>query len=833
LPSTQSQAAAIASGESPGAAIRELPYADVAVDVPTEGRDDLFTYSIPLDMEVELGHLVRVPFGPRTVHGVVVRLTADLRVDYTKPLLGLVRPEPLLTPVQMELARWVSEYYRTTLFDAMAPMLPPGFRARTQTTLRLLSDTPPPDTELTPAQGRLLAYLRRRRGAVRLAPLVRQIGSWVPRAVQGLAQAGLLEERWEWEGPRVGPQVRDYLELSSSPAEALEWVERWEKRAPRRAALLRRLAEPAAPPYMASVARREYGAGAVTGLVTQRLARLEPRRVERSPLKNRTDGPPESPLAPTEAQAEALAQVRAALDDPAQQPRTMLLHGVTGSGKTEVYLQALAHCIAQGKRGIVLVPEHSLAPQTMDRFSARFPGQVAVLHSGLTAGQQFDQWWRVWQGAYSVVVGSRSGIFAPQRDLGLVILDEEHEWTYKQHDATPRYHAREVALKLAGLTGAVVLLGSATPDIVSFHNARQARYLRLDLPSRIDAAGNPTPLADVQIVDMRQELKQGNRSVFSRLLQEGLERCLSNGRQAILFLNRRGAASVVQCRSCGFVLRCWRCASPYTYHGTEGLICHHCNRRRSAPSSCPQCHGLHIRYLGLGTQRLVEEAERSLPGARVLRWDRDTARHGRAHEELLARFAAGEADVLVGTQMIAKGLHLPSVTLVGVVLADIGLNVPDYRAAERTFQVICQVAGRAGRASELGRVVVQTYLPDHYAIQAAARQNYEAFYDQEMTFRRAHGNPPVSRLIRLLFSHTDAISSRREAQRLGTALKRTARQWGIGRVDVIGPAPAYPPRLRGVWRWHILLRGADPRSLLDKVTLPPYWTVDVDPVTVV
>ena len=829
--SVQSQAIAGEPAETMDRAIAVLPYADVAVDVPTSGRDDLYTYSVPPGMEPRAGHLVRVPFGPRTVHGVVVRLTGELRVGYTKPLLGLVLPEPPLTPVQLELAYWISDYYRTSLFEAMGPMLPPGFRTRTQTTLRLKANVLP-DRELTQAEGRLLAYLRRRR-AVRLTPLVRRLGSWVPKAVRGLVQAGLLEERWEWEGPRVAPQFRDFLEPHASPEEALEWAERWSRRAPRRGALLRRLADPSAAPYVASDARREYGAAAVAGLVDKGLVRLERRRIERSPLQHDQGRVPEEALSPTAAQAAALAPVRAALDDPTLTPRVFLLQGVTGSGKTEVYLQALARCLAQGKRGIVLVPEHSLAPQTVARFNARFPGQVAVLHSGLTPGQQFDQWWRVQQDAYGLVVGSRSAVFAPQSDLGLIVLDEEHEWTYKQHDAAPRYHGRDVALKLAGLTGAVVVLGSATPDIVSYHNARQGRYQPLALPMRIEATGAPTSLADVEVVDMRQELRAGNRSVFSRVLQEGLERCLSGGHQAILFLNRRGAASVVQCRSCGFVLRCWRCASPYTYHGAEGLVCHHCNRRRRAPATCPQCRSAHIRYLGLGTQRLVEEVERLLPGARVLRWDRDTARHGRAHEELLARFSAGKADVLVGTQMIAKGLHIPSVTLVGVVLADIGLNVPDYRAAERAFQVLCQVAGRAGRGPEPGQVVVQTYLPEHYAIQAAARQDYEAFYEQELAFRRAQGNPPLGRLIRLVFAHADDTASRREAQRLATTLRRAARQWGMSRVDVIGPAPAYPPRLRGVWRWHILLRGADPRLLLDKVPLPPYWTTDVDPVTVV
>ena len=304
----------------------------------------------------------------------------------------------------------------------------------------------------------------------------------------------------------------------------------------------------------------------------------------------------------------------------------------------------------------------------------------------------------------------------------------------------------------------------------------------------------------------------------------------------MLFLNRRGSASVVECRGCGYVARCHRCGTAYTYHAGQGdaqsLVCHQCNHRRRVPSTCPRCHSSHIRYLGLGTQRLVDEVQALLPGARVLRWDRDSATTVRAHTELLERFAKGDADVLVGTQMIAKGLHLPAVTLVGVVLADIGLHVPDFRAAERTFQVLTQVAGRAGRGADPGRVVVQTYVPDHYAIRAAARQDYEAFYDQELGYRRSLGAPPYARLVKLSFAHTDEPTARREAQRVAVQLRREARAWGMTDEHVIGPAPAYPARLRGAWRWQLVVRGPDPRRLVDKVELPPAWVMDVDPASV-
>ena len=821
-------------GQPGGRADTGVPrYADVVVDVPTGRLGDTFTYAVPPTMDVRTGHLVTVPFGPRTVHGVVTQLPETTTAPYTKPILGLVLADPVVEPWQLKLAQWVSSYYMAPLFEAMAPMLPPGFRSRTQTTIRLNKDAAL-NGELKSSDAKLIAYLKAKRGPVRLAAAVRHLGGWVPRAVGSLVRQGLLEQRWEWQGPGVGPQFIDYLELQVDPAQALDVAERQMARAPRRASLLRHLADPASAPYLASDARRDYSA-AVGALVSADLAKLRRVQVERGPQAQRSHrrAPEQAPLTLTSAQIEAINRITAAMDNPASKPRTFVLQGVTGSGKTEVYLRALAHSLAQGKRGIVLVPELSLTPQTLERFHARFPEQVASLHSGLTPGQQYDQWWRVHRGDAPVVIGSRGAVFAPQRDVGLIVLDEEHEWTYKQHDPSPRYHARDVAAKIAELTGAVVVLGSATPEVTSSYKARQGQHTLLRLPQRIESSGQPTALPDVQVVDMRKELKSGNRSVFSRELQEALKQCVADGNQAILFLNRRGASSVVQCRNCGFVLRCWRCSTPYTYHGQEGLVCHHCNHRRRVATRCPNCRSPHIRYLGVGTQRIAEEVEALLPGVAVLRWDRDTAAGGRAHADLLDRFASGDAQVLVGTQMIAKGLHVPSVTLVGAVLADIGLHVPDFRAAERSFQVLCQVAGRAGRGSEPGRVIVQTYLPDHYAIQAAASQDYDAFYEKELGYRRIQGDPPFGRLVRLVFGHRDEPATRREAQRVAKALEREARQWGVSRVNVIGPAPAYPARLRGIWRWQLLLRGADPRLLLDKVPLPPNWVVDVDPVTVV
>ena len=541
---------------------------------------------------------------------------------------------------------------------------------------------------------------------------------------------------------------------------------------------------------------------------------------------------PEPFLMPSPHQAEALASINSAISQGRHE--AFLLQGVTGSGKTEVYLQALARCLESGRKAILLVPEISLTPQMVQRFRARFPGRVAVIHSRLSQAEHRRAWWGIHRGQFDVVIGSRSALFAPLKSLGLIVLDEEHEWTYKQQDPEPRYHARTVAMRMAQASNAVLVLGSATPDVVSYHRALTGRRLRLlRMPQRI---GLSSSMAGVRVVDMSQELRDGNRSIFSRALQDGLRRVIDEGNQAILFLNRRGAAGIVQCRDCGHVVRCRSCDTPLTYHTSpERLVCHQCSRRSRTVSRCPNCRLSRIRHLGLGTQTVVKELEALLPGVTSLRWDRDAADEV-GHEAILDRFESGEAQVLVGTQMVARGLHIPSVTLVGAVLADIGLHLPDFRAGERIFQLLCQVAGRAGRGPEQGTALVQTYSPHHYGVALASRQEYASFYEQEAAFRRVQRMPPYARLIRFIYTHFDPARSQREAERLGRLLRKERSDWAMTEVDVLGPAPAYNSRVRGRYRWHILLRGQEPRLLLDKVldkvVLRDGWVVDVDPVTV-
>ncbi|MBI4282033.1 MAG: primosomal protein N' [Chloroflexi bacterium] len=805
-------------------------YAEVAVDAPA-GYDRTFTYSIPPEITVYPGHLVQVPFGPRVLSGVVFHLSDEPQVTETRDIARVLQPDPILPPHKLALARWISAFYMASLFDCVALMLPPGYPPRARSYLSLAQ--PIENLKLTPAQSRVVAYLDANAGVDRKG-LLGALGIGIEATLSSLIRQGIVEASWEWQRPPVRAKYVAYLELALPSSDAKDRATSLDIRAPRQAALLRYMGQRDAAIPLA-LAQKEFGASAAKGLETRGLVRRVSLREERDPLGGRTFLP-DTPPSLTEAQRVCLAQIEQAIDSSLS--RVFLLHGVTDSGKTEIYLRALAHATGKGKRGIVMVPELSLTPQTIERFGRRFPGQVALLHSGLSAGEHFDQWWRIQEGRYGVVIGSRGAIFAPQPNLGLIVIDEEHEWTYKQQDSTPHYHAREVALRLAELTGAVVILGSATPDVVSHSRALNGQYQLLELLHRVylGADGDTVssqPLPSVQVVDLRQELKDGNRSIFSRALSRAMTRTLQAGEQAMLYLNRRGSGSLVQCRDCGHTLRCRRCDLPLTYHSqSERLLCHQCNYRLSLPKTCPQCRSSRIRYLGLGTQRVVDELQQAFPGVKALRWDRDAASARGAHESIMESFAQGKAQVLVGTQMIAKGLHFPNVTLVGVLCADIGLFLPDFRAGERVFQLLCQVAGRTGRGPLGGQVIVQTYSPQHYAVAAGSAQDYQGFYQQETAYRREQGLPPFGRLIHLVYLHTNEGRCHQEALRLGAALKQQRDAWGLTDVDILGPAPAYPPRVRGRYRWHIILRGQDPRSLLEKTSIPQGWAVDVDPLSV-
>jgi primosomal protein N' (replication factor Y) len=532
---------------------------------------------------------------------------------------------------------------------------------------------------------------------------------------------------------------------------------------------------------------------------------------------------------------------------------------VTGSGKTELYIRAAQECIRRGKQAIILVPEIAITPQAVRRFLARFPGQVGLVHSRLSAGERYDTWRRARLGLLKVVIGPRSALFTPLPGIGLIAADECHDGSYWQAEP-PFYHAITAMQAYARLCGAVCILGSATPSVVQRRQAESGGSVRLILPTRIPrpAPGPGGPgagraaeagLPPVQIVDMREELKSGNRGIFSRALSEALDSVLKRGQQAILFLNRRGTATYVFCRDCGYAARCPQCDSPLTLHvdaleRVNVLTCHRCGYHRQLPRTCPTCGGSQIRAYGLGSEKVEAEVAALFPSARVLRWDWETTRQKDAHEIILSHFAAGRADVLVGTQMLAKGLDLPRVTLVGVVLAEVGLNLPDPFAAERTFSLLTQVAGRAGRSELGGRVVLQTFEPGHYAIQAAAAHDVDGFYARELEERRRLGYPPFSRLLRLEYRHLDAARAEAEARRLAARLKTDLIADSRIETDLIGPAPCFFGRLEGWYRWQIVLRGPDPASLLRGkklegaaqssaafVVLSKGWRAEVEPVS--
>ncbi len=555
-------------------------------------------------------------------------------------------------------------------------------------------------------------------------------------------------------------------------------------------------------------------------LVRQRLVTIEELEVLRDPLVGRTI-PASAPLPLTTEQRNALDAIISASDS-----HPILLHGVTGSGKTEVYLQALAAIIAQGERAIVLVPEIALTAQAIYRFAGRFPGRVAVIHSALSDGERYDEWRRIRAGKVDVVIGSRSALFAPVPNLGLLILDEEHEPAYKQSERRPTYAARDTAITLGRILHIPVVLGSATPSVETFFHAQRGDYRLVEMHHRIGAT-----LPPVEVIDLRDELHAGNASIISRRLQSELEGVLARGQQAILYLNRRGAASCVLCRECGFVAMCDRCDVPLTYHSTERiLLCHYCNSQSKLLRICPQCGSESIRYFGLGTEKVVETIERAFPAARLLRWDRDTAKNRRAHEQLLDRFAGREADILVGTQMIAKGLDLPGVTLVGVISADIALMLPDFSASERAFTLLTQVAGRAGRGEEAGQVIIQTFNPQHFCIDAASRHDYHEFYAAEIEARRRYGYPPFRQFVKFTYSHENRRRSQNEALLLREKLDQWIARLGLEQTDIVGPAPALMERLNGKYRWQMIARGPDIHPLL-RVLDTPGWDVDIDPVS--
>ncbi len=807
-----------------------IKYAEIAVDAPV-GYNRTFTYSFNTDMAISAGQIVRVPFGSRFVLGVVLELKDSSNGIETRDVLDAVYSQPVVRDTHLRLAKWISEYYRASLFESVSLMNPPVTRSRSISYLDVVEGVSRDGLDVY--QNDILDYLTTH-GRTETNELLKGLGSKYRTHLRRLLKDSAISLNLEWSRPQTRPRYIEYSIVSTDAISGSDISSHLPKRANRQIAALHYLLKISSP-IQRSTLVKQFGSHIIRALESKKLISRMKVRFERDPLLG-IEVEPDNPPHLTEFQSSALAQINESLEKLEHQ--VFLIHGVTGSGKTEIYLRALEKAISMGKKAIVMVPEISLTPQTVGRFMSRFPGKVAVLHSGLSNGERFDQWWGIREGRYDVVIGARSSIFAPLKNLGLIVIDEEHENAYKQADISPRYHSREVALKLASITGSTLIMGSATPDIGSYSKAVGGEYKLITIPERVGYENRHQEvrynwsLPNVHIADMKAELMDGNRSIFSRSLLNHMNRVLGSGQQVILYLNRRGSGSLVQCRGCGYVAHCKKCDMAMSYHVyIDKLVCHRCNSRFLMPNSCPECGDTKIRSLGLGTQRIVDEVNKEFPDMKVLRWDSDMVSTDKSHRIMMHQIQSGKADIIVGTQMIAKGLDFPNIGLVGVILADIGLFLPDFKASERVFQLLCQVSGRAGRGTKVGDVVIQTYNPEHYVIRSAADQDYDQFYNREMKYRKEHRLPPFDRLLRLVISHTNDLTCETKANSLASRIDKRISEKGLAGIDVIGPSPAHPHRIRGKYRWHILIRGRYGREVIEEIDIPRDCIIDVEPVS--
>ena len=798
-----------------------MRYCDVSLPVPL---DTAFTYQLPENLRhrARTGCRVTVPFGPRKLTGVILAMHDEPPATAARHVYRLVDEQPVLDAALLKLGRWIADYYCAPLGEVLRSMVPLAGETRAG---KVYSLTPAGRdaarqlflaVEETPATA-LLKLLEAR------PQTKEQITRKIPegaKAIATLEKKGFLRiEDFETE--------RDPLKAGSARLKA-EFVMRAEGKLPKaqREVLAFLELHPGAH-RLADLELLIPGASPAT----RALAR-------RGSVKLEIDAPPAPDYGPVprqalnEQQATAFEAIRAALAG--GRYATFLLEGVTGSGKTEVYLHAIEAALAAGRGSLLLVPEIALTPAVSAQFAARFAGRAAILHSAFHDSERAAEWRRIQSGEALVVVGTRSAVFAPVANLGLIVVDEEHDNSYKQQE-TPRYHGRDVAVVRAREAGACVVLGSATPSLESRYNAERGKYQLLRLAERVSSR----PLPRVQLVDMRQEfLETGKQATFSRALVTALEERLASREQAMLLLNRRGFSSFVTCRACGERIECPNCAVTLTYHRRDRrLLCHYCNFARAVPQVCPPCGSDYLYFAGVGSERVEDELHGLFPAARIGRLDRDTVSGKRDFEEILADFRSGKLDLLTGTQMIAKGHDIPNVTLVGIVNADIGLGLPDFRAAERTFQLLTQAAGRAGRGDMPGMVLIQTNEPDHYAVRLAAAQDFQAFYEKELNYRRLMRYPPFAALANLLLRSLD----RQEAMDFAAALGELINPAPEG-MKILGPAEAPVAKLRNEYRQQVLIKSASRPKLhqmLERIRAyarEKRWpatalVIDVDPVT--
>ena len=760
-----------------------------------------------------------VPFGGSTAEGFVLSVRAAAADE---DLLGLKLisdapdDEAWFDDEMLATARWLSDYYVCSLGEALRLFIPGKSGIKKTRIYQIAASGEKPEQksevyEYLCSRGMVARQrLRSELGAAALPELDRLVKTGLVVACQQTAQRTTI--KWTQE-----------LRLNMSHSELNELLATWRGKPAQR-----RLLERLAAEGCLEVSRHAGGVAldaSVKALLQAGLIRLEKTRQQRDSFCHVVG---EGKLVQaTLAQQAALAEILPAIA--AKTPQPFLLHGVTGSGKTEVYLQAAAAALTQGRQVLVMIPEIAQTSQVLRRFKARFGAAVAVVHSRLSVAERRDVWDLFRSREIDIVIGTRSALFLPGAGLGLIIIDEEHEFTYKQEES-PRYHVRETALQRARQLGATVILGSATPALESYHAAMTGAYRLLTLPERVDGAAMPT----VEVVDMREQLKQGRKSVISEPLEKLLQQSVEKGEQAILLLNRRGHSTFVMCRECGHVMRCDHCSVPLVYHMHGGkLSCHYCESFHAVPTSCPECHGRYIRYFGAGTQRLEEELTNLMPGVRLTRMDHDTTGGKTSHDSLLDGFRQAKTDILLGTQMVAKGHDIENVTAVGILAADSSLNLPDFRSAERTFALVMQAAGRAGRGSKAGQVVVQTYHPGHYAMIAGAAQDYQRFYQQEIRFRQELRYPPFAQFLKLTFSGGDESRTMKTAEDTAALLQDRLESTGSP-IDVLGPYAAPVAKIGDLFRVQLLLRGenltAAKQTLIEcGIAGSAAITIDVDP----
>lgn len=847
-----------------------MRYANVAFPLSV---DQVFTYGVPpqLDAVLQPGMRVLAPFRRTKQEGVVVERVdeTDLAPNLIKNVSDCLDETPMYAPEMLTLTKWMADYYVCPWGIALYCAVPAAVRTQKKEQVRLLPEF---SGSLGNVQKKLVALLEAE-GELSINQLVRRTGlsyQDVRSRIARLREKGVVETNVTHK-PKASTQKTTVAALALPVADVAAEIAQLAKGNPdgsaerssnrrhagdaKRAEILQLLLDEREPLATTDLAKRvNASVSLLRTLERHGFIHITQAETVRNPLSTEPVAPTQ-PLRLNPAQLTAFSEIQNALashtveavcNPDAKHPPTFLLHGVTGSGKTEVYMQAMAEVLENGKSVIALVPEISLTPQTASRFVGRFGERVALLHSRLSDGERYDQWHRIQKGEADIVIGPRSAIFAPVQALGMLIIDEEHSDSYKSDNA-PRYHAREVAQKRSELANCPVLLGSATPSLESFHQAKNGSYRLLSLPNRVFDRKMP----DVHIVDMRTEFKKGNRTIFSDRLRSSIEERLVRREQIILFLNRRGHSTYVFCRTCGYVERCDNCSISLTYHReTQRLVCHHCGSKRPTHPTCPQCSSDAIRFFGAGTEAVEQEVRKAFPKAKVRRFDADSTARKNAHQQILAEFEQQKIDILIGTQMVSKGLDFPNVTLVGVIAADTALNLPDFRASEQTFSLLTQVAGRSGRAELEGKVVIQTYMPEHYCIAAAQNHDYLDFYRQEVEARGELQYPPFSHVAVLLLRGTDekevidtAHVVRSQLEIWQTDQEHTSRVHDIEApaVEILGPAPAPLAKIERKFRWHLLLRSPTAEKigqLLKHLTDDPPATIkskaiefviDIDP----